>query len=203
VSAMCHVSNVATTSLVVALFVLWLPAAGRAQSHPDRSIKVMVPFPAGGSTDTVARVVTQDLDVDLGQSVVIENVSGAGGFVGCKVVVRSAPDGYTLLLGGTSSTITPALYKDLDDDPVNDFAPVAAIATDTEVLVVHPSVPATTLAEFVRYAVSFPLVQPSASHATLCSNCFAYAAAPTWYSFHTRAPRPPSRTCWAARSRSA
>ena len=150
-SRMRGVSNV-----LVALLVLWLPATGSAQSYPNRSIKVVVPFPAGGPTDTIARVVTQDLALDLGQSVVVENVSGAGGRVGCKVVARSPPDGYTLLLGGTSNTITPALYKNLDYDPVNDFAPVAAIATDSEVLVVHPSVPSTTLTEFVRYAKDNP-----------------------------------------------
>jgi tripartite-type tricarboxylate transporter receptor subunit TctC len=150
------VPNVVATWMSAALFVLSLPAAGTAQSYPNRSIKVVVPFPAGGPTDTVARVVTQDLAADLGQSVVVENVSGAGGRVGCKVVARSPPDGYTLLLGGTSNTITPALYRNLDYDPVNDFAPVAPIATDSEVLVVHPSVPATTLSEFVRYAKDNP-----------------------------------------------
>jgi tripartite-type tricarboxylate transporter receptor subunit TctC len=144
------------TSLIAALFILSLPAAATAQSYPDRSIKVVVPFPAGGPTDTIARVLTQDLAADLGQSVVVENVSGAGGRVGCEVVARSPPDGYTLLLGGTSNTITPALYKDLNYDPVNDFAPVAPIATDSEVLVVHPSVPAMTLTEFVRYAKDNP-----------------------------------------------
>jgi tripartite-type tricarboxylate transporter receptor subunit TctC len=86
----------------------------------------------------------------------VDNVSGAGGRVGCKLVARSPPDGYTLVLGGTSNTITPALYEDLDYDAVNDFAPVAPIATESDVLVVHPWVPATTLTEFVRYAKDNP-----------------------------------------------
>jgi len=132
-------------------------ADASAQSYPDRAIKVIVPYPAGGPTDTVARAVTQSLSSELGQSVVIENQSGAGGRIAMKAVARGTPDGYTLLLGGTNNNaITPALYKDLDFDAVKDFAPVAAIATDSLVLVVHPSVPAKTLAELVAYAKANP-----------------------------------------------
>ena len=88
-----------------------------AQTYPDRAIKLVVPYPAGGPTDTVARTVTQGLSVDLGQSVIIENQAGAGGRIALKTVARAAPDGYTLLVGGTNNNaITPALYKDLDFD---------------------------------------------------------------------------------------
>src|SRR5712691_5790420 len=144
--------------LAIAFAVLAASIAGvSAQTYPDRSIKVVVPYPAGGPTDTVARTVTQGLAADLGQSVIIENQAGAGGRVALKAIARAAPDGYTLLLGGTNNNaITPALYKDLDFDPVKDFAPVAALASDSLVLVVHPSVPATTLAELVRYAKDNP-----------------------------------------------
>src|SRR5262249_25676883 len=132
-------------------------AGASAQSYPDRAIKLVVPYPAGGPTDTVARTVTQGLSVDLGQSLIIENQAGAGGRVALKAVARAAPNGYTLLVGGTNNNaITPALYKDLDFDAVKDFAPVAALATDSLALVVHPSVPATTLAELVRYAKDNP-----------------------------------------------
>ena len=118
-------------------------ASASAQSYPDRPIKVVVPYPAGGPTDTIARTVTQSLSAALGQSIVIENQSGAGGRIALKQVANAPPDGYTLLLGGTNNNaITPALYKDLDFDAVKDFAPVAAIATDSLVLVVNPSVPA-------------------------------------------------------------
>jgi tripartite-type tricarboxylate transporter receptor subunit TctC len=128
-----------------------------AQSFPDHAIKVVVPFPAGGPTDTVARVVAQNLGADLGQSVIVENQPGAGGRIGTRAVARAAPDGYTLLLGGSNSNaVTPALYKDLDFDPIKDFTPIAAIAADSEALVVHPSVPASTLAELVRYAMDNP-----------------------------------------------
>ena len=144
--------------LLVAIAML---AAGvvvaQAQSFPDRSIKVLVPYPAGGPTDTVARAITQGLTTDLGQSVIVENQAGAGGRLAMKTVARAAPDGYTLLLGGTNNNgITPAVYKELDFDAAKDFAPVAAIASDSMVVVVNPSVPAKTMAELVAYAKANP-----------------------------------------------
>ncbi len=132
-------------------------AGAPAQTFPDRPIKVLVPYPAGGPTDTVARSITQALATDLGQSVIVENQAGAGGRLAMKTVARAAPDGYTLLLGGTNNNgITPAVYKDLDFDAAKDFAPVAAIASDSMVLVVNPNVPAKTLAELVAYAKANP-----------------------------------------------
>jgi tripartite-type tricarboxylate transporter receptor subunit TctC len=128
-----------------------------AQNFPDHAIKVVVPYPAGGPTDTIARAVAQNLSLDLGQAVIVENQTGAGGRIGTKGVARATPDGYTLLLGGSNNNaITPAIYKSLDFDPVKDFAPVAALATESLVLVVHPSVPAATLGELVRYAKESP-----------------------------------------------
>ena len=109
------------TSLAVLLLVVGISGAS-AQSYPDRPVKVVVPYPAGGPTDTIARTVTQSLSTSLGQSIVIENQSGAGGRIAMKQVANAAPDGYTLLLGGTNNNaITPALYKDLDFDAVKDF----------------------------------------------------------------------------------
>ncbi len=132
-------------------------AGATAQTYPERPIKVMVPYPAGGPTDTVARSVSQALSTDLGQSVIVENQAGAGGRIAMKAVARGVPDGYTLLLGGTNNNaITPALYKDLDFDAVKDFAPVAAIAANSLVLVVNPSVPAKTLPELITYAKANP-----------------------------------------------
>jgi tripartite-type tricarboxylate transporter receptor subunit TctC len=144
--------------LFVAAALLAASIAGAsAQTFPDRPIKVLVPYPAGGPTDTVARAITQSLTTDLGQSVVVENQAGAGGRLAMKTVARAAPDGYTLLLGGTNNNgITPAVYKDLDFDAAKDFAPVAAIASDSLVLVVNPNVPAKTLAELVAYAKANP-----------------------------------------------
>jgi tripartite-type tricarboxylate transporter receptor subunit TctC len=139
-------------------FVLAAGIAGAAaQTYPDRPIKVMVPYPAGGPTDTVARAVSQALSSDLGQNLIVENQSGAGGRIAMKAVARGAPDGYTLLLGGTNNNgITPAVYKDLDFDAVKDFAPVASIAIDLLGVVVHPSVPVKTLAELAAYAKANP-----------------------------------------------
>jgi tripartite-type tricarboxylate transporter receptor subunit TctC len=144
--------------LVLAAVMLAVCAAGAsAQNFPERPIKVIVPYPAGGPTDTVARTISQGLSTDLGQSVVVENLAGAGGRLAMKTVARAAPDGYTLLLGGTNNNgITPAVYKELDFDAVKDFAPVASIASDSLVFVVNPKVPAKTLAELVAYAKANP-----------------------------------------------
>jgi tripartite-type tricarboxylate transporter receptor subunit TctC len=104
------------------------PGAGpaNAKSYPDRFIKIVVSFPAGGPTDLVARLAGRILSVRLGQTVNIENMSGAGGTIGSQAVARADPDGYTLLLGGTNSNaITPSLYKNLNYDSIKDFAPPA------------------------------------------------------------------------------
>ena len=148
-------------SLAVALtgFAILIAAAAvvRAQNFPDRPVKIVVPYPPGGPSDTVMRVSTHNVAPNLGQTVIIENEPGAGGRVGGRTVARSAPDGYTLLSGGSNeNAITPALYKNLDYDPVRDFVPVAAVATDSNAVVVNPSVPATTLAELVSYAKKNP-----------------------------------------------
>ena len=114
-------------------------------------------YPAGGPTDTMARVATQGLGAGLGQSVVIENVAGAGGRLATKDVARAAPDGYTMLVGGSNEyAITPALYKNLDYNPVKDFAPVAAMAIESNAIVVNPAVPVHSLAELARYAKDHP-----------------------------------------------
>ena len=144
--------------LLAAVAVLAVTIGGAsAQNFPEKPIKILVPYPAGGPTDTVARTISQALSADLGQSVVVENQAGAGGRIAMRTVARSAPDGYTLLMGGTNNNgITPAVYKDLDFDAAKDFAPVAAIASDSMVVVINPKVPANTLAELVAYAKANP-----------------------------------------------
>jgi tripartite-type tricarboxylate transporter receptor subunit TctC len=128
-----------------------------AQSYPERTIKIVVPFPAGGPTDVAARLVAQSLSSSLGQSVVVENISGAGGRIGTKAVAGANPDGYTLLLGGTNvNAIMGALYPDLGFDPINSFAPLAAICTDSMALAISPQVPADTFQQFVQHAKSNP-----------------------------------------------
>jgi len=130
---------------------------GRADHYPDHPIKLVVPFPAGGPTDVAARLIAQALSSKLGQSVVIENHAGAGGRIGAKLVATAEPDGYTLLLGGTNvNAITGALYSNLGFDPIDSFAPIAAICIDTMALGISPSVPAQTLQQFVQYAKDNP-----------------------------------------------
>ena len=123
-----------------------------AQNFPDHPVKIVVPYPAGGPADTVARVTTQGLGAELGGSVIIENLAGAAGRIATKDVTRAAPDGYTLLLGSSNEyAITPALYDKLDYDPVKDLVAVAPLVSDSIAIVVHPSLPVRTLAELVHY----------------------------------------------------
>ena len=132
--------------------------AVRAQSYPTRPIRLVVPFPPGGPTDVMARLVAERLAARLGQSVVVENrPGGAGGTVGAKAVAAADPDGYTLLLALTGTlTITPAIYKDAGYDPLKSFTPVATVSSSAQLLTVHPSLPATTLQELVGYAKANP-----------------------------------------------
>jgi tripartite-type tricarboxylate transporter receptor subunit TctC len=146
-----------TAVMLCAGLVLGLAAPAQAQSYPSRLIRIVVPFPPGGPTDVAARLVVQSLSSSLGQSVIVENAPGAGGRTGSKAVAGAAPDGYTLLLGGTNlNAITPALYRNLDYDPVGAFTAVAAIASDGGALVVGPTIAAKSVGELVQHARSNP-----------------------------------------------
>jgi tripartite-type tricarboxylate transporter receptor subunit TctC len=128
-----------------------------AQSFPDRMIKIVVPYPPGGPSDVAARLVAPPMSSKLGQSVIIENQPGAGGRTGAKAVAHASPDGYTLLLGGTNpNAIAQLLYRQLDFQPVKDFAAVALIGSDSNALVVNPAVPAKSIEELVQYAKANP-----------------------------------------------
>jgi tripartite-type tricarboxylate transporter receptor subunit TctC len=128
-----------------------------AQSYPERTIKIVVPFSAGGPTDVVARLIAQSLSSRLGQSVVVENLAGAGGRIGAKAAASARPDGYTLLLGGTNvNAMLGGLYKNLGFDPTDSFAPIAAICVDSMALAISPDVPADTFEQFVNYAKNNP-----------------------------------------------
>jgi tripartite-type tricarboxylate transporter receptor subunit TctC len=122
-----------------------------AEPWPSRPIKIVVPYPPGGSTDVTARVVAEGLRAELGRSVVIENKGGAGANIGAEYAARSAPDGYTLLMATSTHATNPSLYKNLPYDFVRDFVPVSQIAFIPNVLVVNPRVPATDLPAFVKY----------------------------------------------------
>jgi tripartite-type tricarboxylate transporter receptor subunit TctC len=132
--------------------------AAHAQSYPNRPIKMVVPFPAGGPTDGMARIVSDRLSATLGQSVVVENKGGgAGGSIGAKFVASSDPDGYTILITpGGSLTTGPAVHKNLGYDPAKVFTPVALLITSPLIMSVHPSVPAKTIKELVAYAKANP-----------------------------------------------
>ena len=144
-------------AVVVAALLVLSTGTAVAQAWPAKPIRIVVPFPAGGSTDIVGRLLADKLSQSLGQAVVVDNRAGAGGTSGSDVAAKSAPDGYTFLLG-TSSThaIAPALYPKLAYDPVKDFAPVSLLGTATILMVVHPSVPAKSVAEFVALAKAKP-----------------------------------------------
>jgi tripartite-type tricarboxylate transporter receptor subunit TctC len=140
----------------VLLSVLGMGSSVNAQSYPNRTIKLVVPFPAGGATDNAARLVAQRLQTALSQSVIIENQAGAGGTIGTKQAAIAAPDGYTLLMAsiGTFGSM-PLLYK-LDFDPQRAFTPVATVVFEKGALVVRPSLPVKSIPELVQYAKAHP-----------------------------------------------
>jgi tripartite-type tricarboxylate transporter receptor subunit TctC len=140
-----------------------LPRVARAQTYPARSVRVLIPFPAGQATDSVARIMGQSLSERLGQAFVMENRPGAGGNIGTEVVVRAPPDGYTLLSAGLSNAINTTLYRKLNFDFIRDIAPVASIGGGPYVAVINPSVPARTVPEFIAYAKANPNVVNMAS----------------------------------------
>jgi len=136
-----------------------LPAVSRtayAQTYPTRPVRWIVPFAAGGPTDILARLTGQWLSEGLGQPFIIDNRPGAGSNVGTEAVVRAPPDGYTLLLVGPPSAINATLYDKLSFNFIRDIAPVVGIIRVPNVMVVHPSVPAKTVPEFIAYAKTNP-----------------------------------------------
>lgn len=131
--------------------------AAQAQPYPNKPIRLVAPFPPGGEIDLVARGLGQKMTESMGQPVVVENVAGAAGAIGSERVAKSAPDGYTILLGATTTHgINPALNAKLPYDAVKDFTPISLVTTIPHVLVVNAAVPATTLAEFVKLAKGKP-----------------------------------------------
>jgi tripartite-type tricarboxylate transporter receptor subunit TctC len=128
-----------------------------AQDYPNRPIMLVVPYAAGGGNDAMARIVADKMSRTLGQQIVIENRGGAGGTIATRAVARSAPDGYTLVLGGTGTlAINPTLYANAGYDPRKDFAPIGLIATSALVVLVHPSIAAKSIGELVALAKREP-----------------------------------------------
>jgi len=117
-----------------------------AQNYPNRPIRIVVPFAAGGAVDTVGRIVAAKMTEHLGQPVIVENRTGAGGNIGADTVAKAAPDGYTLLLTTSGHAITPALYRTVPYDAVTDFTPVSQVLATTFVLVASPKLPVASIA---------------------------------------------------------
>jgi tripartite-type tricarboxylate transporter receptor subunit TctC len=134
-------------SFIIALSLLALPVV--AQNYPTRAVRLVVPSSPGGGTDISARILAPQLTQFLGQQVVVENRPGAGTMIGGEAVARAAPDGYTLLMGISTLAINPAMYKKVSYDALKDLAPISQAVSLSNVLVVHPSLPARSVKEFV------------------------------------------------------
>ncbi len=143
--------------IAAALMLVVASGAAFAQAYPGKPIRIVVPFAAGGTSDILARAIGPKLTEAWGQPVVIENKTGANGNVGAEFVVRSAPDGYTMLLSDVGAlAISPSVYPSLPFDPIKDFAPVIMVSYSPHVLAVHPSVPANSIKELIAFAKANP-----------------------------------------------
>ena len=153
--------------LIVVLLVLALAGPVAGQPYPARTVSVIVPYPAGGSVDVVARLVVQKLNESMGANFIVENrAGGAGGAVGANTVAKAAPDGYTLMLTASIHIITPFLNSKIPYDAVKDFAPVSLVASGPLIVSTAPSVPASTLKEF------FELVRKEPAKFTFATSSF-------------------------------
>jgi len=147
------------TALPRIVCAMLLAASGLAvgQVYPAKPIHFIVPYPAGGPLDTVARLLGQKVAESVREPVIVENKPGAGGNIGADFVAKSAPDGYTILMGAVAThAINPTLYAHIPYDPVKDFAPVTQVASTPNVLVVNPSLPVSSVKEFIAYAKAHP-----------------------------------------------
>jgi len=145
------------TGALVAAFAAGAWAQPNLSPYPTKPIRIVVPFPAGGTTDVLARAAAQKLTESLGQPVVVDNRPGAGGNIGAELVAKSAPDGYTLLMGTVGThAINPSLYPKMPYDHVRDFAPIILVAGVPNVLVVNPSLPVNSVQELIAYAKANP-----------------------------------------------
>jgi len=148
------IKRLAYSAALAASFAL--PHVAHA-AYPDKPVTLIVPWAAGGSTDILARTLSEHLTQAMGQTFVVENRSGASGNIGSAYVARAQPDGYTLLVGSMSThTMNKALYSTMPFDGVKDFTPIAELALVTNTMVINPSVPANTVAEFIAYAKANP-----------------------------------------------
>jgi len=148
-------NRIRTIAAIVAMAAGFTSAAS-AQPYPAKPIRVIVPSGAGGSVDTLARLVAQKMSASLGQQVVVENRSGSGGVIGTEIVARAAPDGYTLLMAYGSHVVNPTLYPKLPYDTVKDFVPITQVAVQPLLVNVHPALPVKSVKELVALAKARP-----------------------------------------------
>ena len=143
--------------LLAFIFAALASAAAESQPYPSRPVRLIVPFPAGGGADIFARLIGKKLGDGVGQQFVVDNRAGAAGIIGCELVARAAPDGYTLLMATTGThTTNPAVYTRLPYDPVKDYAPISLVAESPFVLFVHPSLPVRNVKELIAFAKTRP-----------------------------------------------
>ena len=150
---MIRTSRIAAMILAAGLFA---PAVAFPQTYPAKPVRVMIPWPPGGSNDIVGRVVFQKMAEQLGQQFVIENRGGASGVIGSEIVAKSPPDGYTIMVQSATHVANPHLYKKVPYDTLKDFTGLTPLALQVGMIVVHPSLPATSIKEFVALARARP-----------------------------------------------
>ena len=160
-------------SLFASAFLICAAGAVSAQNFPEKAVTMIVPFPAGGSADLIARAVAEHMTATWKQNVLVTNRPGASGNIGSEAVVRAAPDGYTLLYGTTALSSSPAVYSKLGYNVLTDLAPVGMVVNQANVLVVHPSLPAKTIKELIALDRSHPKTLNSASAGVGSSNHLA------------------------------
>jgi len=171
-----------------------VPGISNAEDYPSRPITLVVPFPPGGSTTVMARIVGDKLSAALGQQIVVENKGGAGGTIGTRFVAKAAPDGYTILLSYTATmAIAPAMNANAGYDPRKDLTPIGMIGFAPNVLVVHPSLPVHSIAELIAYAKAAPAPRTRLTPISSRSSPTARAASfsPSW----TTCTSSPTPTC--------
>jgi len=142
--------------IMAGLLMAGLATAAHAQQYPTRMIRIIVPYPAGGATDILARILAEKMTSMLGQTVIVENKPGASGNLGFGYVAKADPDGYTLLMGTANMTIAPAFSTNLPYDTLKDFAPVASVVSSQNLLVVRPDLPIKNVKELIAYAKANP-----------------------------------------------
>jgi tripartite-type tricarboxylate transporter receptor subunit TctC len=153
------VTRRAAAGIVIALTIALAASTvvATAQTYPTKPIKLVVPFAPGGPADVIGRIIGQQLNIILGQNLVVENRGGAGGTIGARFAATAEPDGYTLMFANTSTlSINPAVYHHLDYDPAKAFAPVALVGTTSNILVVNSGLPVKTVAELIAYGKANP-----------------------------------------------